>query len=68
LLIPGVGTQGGDVASAVRYGCDRDGEMAIVNASRSIIYASPGDDFAEAARKAAQQLRDTMNIYRDKYF
>ncbi len=68
LLIPGVGAQGGDVAAAVRYGCDDIGEMALINAGRSIMYASSGDDFADAARRAARELRDTMNVYREKYF
>jgi orotidine 5'-phosphate decarboxylase subfamily 2 len=68
LLIPGVGAQGGDVRSAVRYGCARDGLMAIINASRSIIYASSGEDFARSAREAALALRDEMNVYRRKYF
>jgi len=68
LLIPGVGAQGGDVRSAVRYGCTPDGLMAIINASRSIIYASRGEDFARAARDAAVSLRDEINAYRKLYF
>ena len=68
LLIPGVGAQGGDVRSAVRYGCASDGMMAIINASRSIIYASRGEDFARAAREAALALRDEMNVHRRRYF
>jgi len=57
LLIPGIGAQGGDLRSAVRFGCDARGEMAVINASRSILYASTGDDFAEAARREAESLR-----------
>ena len=68
LLIPGIGAQGGEVRSAVRYGCDKRGEMAIINASRSIIYASSGKDFAHAARGAALKLRDEMNESRVKFF
>jgi orotidine-5'-phosphate decarboxylase len=68
LLVPGVGAQGGDLRAAVRYGCDADGEMAIINASRSILYASPGADFAEAARRSAMTMRDEMNTYREQYF
>jgi len=68
LLIPGVGAQGGDVKLVVRYGCDTKGEMAIINASRSIIYASGGEGFAEAARAAASAMRDEMNSYRAKFF
>lgn len=68
ILIPGIGAQGGDLASAVRFGCDTKGEMAVINASRSVIYASPGRDFARAARAEALRLRDEINRYREKYF
>ena len=63
LLIPGIGAQGGDLASAVRYGVDDQGEKAIISSSRQIIYASKGKDFAEAARGAALKLRDEINSY-----
>jgi orotidine 5'-phosphate decarboxylase subfamily 2 len=68
LLIPGIGAQGGDLRAAVRYGCDRLGEMAIINASRSIIYASNDAGFPQAARAAALKLRDQINVHRDKFF
>lgn len=68
LLIPGVGAQGGDLQAAVRYGCDKNGEMAVINSSRGIIYASGGKDFAEAARTAAMKLRGEINAIRDRYF
>jgi len=61
LLIPGIGAQGGDLALTVRYGVDAQGEKAIINSSRQIIYASRGNDFAEAARAAASTLRDQIN-------
>ncbi len=61
LLIPGIGTQGGDLALTVRYGVDAQGEKAIINSSRQIIYASRGKDFAAAARQAALTLRDEIN-------
>ena len=61
LLIPGIGAQGGDLALTVRYGVDAQGEKAIINSSRQIIYASPGKDFAEAAQRAASTLRDQIN-------
>ena len=67
-LIPGIGAQGGDLRAAVRYGCDRDGYLAVINASRSILYASGDRDFATAARAAALTLRDTINRYRETYF
>jgi len=60
LLIPGVGSQAGDIEAVVRYGCSREGDLAVINASRSILYASSGDDFAKAARMEALRLRDAM--------
>ena len=63
LLIPGIGAQGGDLANAVRYGVDAQGQKAIISSSRQIIYASKGKDFAMAAREAALKLRDEINLY-----
>jgi len=63
LLIPGIGAQGGDLALAVRYGVDAQGEKAILNSSRQIIYASRGKDFAPAARRVASELRDQINHF-----
>jgi len=61
LLIPGIGAQGGDIALAVRYGVDAQGERAILNSSRQIIYASRERDFAQAARRAASSLKEQIN-------
>ncbi|MFQ6093395.1 MAG: orotidine-5'-phosphate decarboxylase [bacterium] len=66
ILIPGIGAQGGDVGRTVQFGTDGRGERAIINSSRSIIYASSGEDFAAAAREAAKQLRETINGWRGK--
>jgi orotidine-5'-phosphate decarboxylase len=63
-LVPGVGAQGGDVEKVVKNGCDAEGFGIAVNSSRGIIYASKGTDFAEAAAKAAAELRDSINSYR----
>ncbi|MBC7444220.1 MAG: orotidine-5'-phosphate decarboxylase [Polaromonas sp.] len=63
LLIPGVGAQGGDAAATVRAGWRRDAPI-VVNSSRAIIYASPGDDFAKAARRAALKARSLLNAAR----
>jgi orotidine-5'-phosphate decarboxylase len=64
LLIPGIGAQGGDLASAVGYGVDKQGRKAIISSSRQIIYASREKNFAEAARQAASSLREQINHYR----
>ncbi len=63
LLIPGVGAQGGDLASAVNYGVDARGEKAIINVSRQVLYASREEDFARAARAAAEKLRKEINFH-----
>ncbi len=63
-LVPGLGAQGGDVEATVRNGLNSKGQGIIVNSSRGIIYASNGDDFADAARQAAIDLRDQVNQYR----
>ena len=63
-LIPGVGTQGGDLESAVRNGQLASGGGLLVNASRGVIYASGGPDFDGAARSAAEALRAEINRFR----
>ncbi len=68
ILIPGVGKQGGYLRSAVRYGCTKNGNLAIINASRSIIYAARGKDFANAARREAQRLHNEMKRYQEEFF
>jgi orotidine-5'-phosphate decarboxylase len=64
LLIPGIGAQGGDLKRAVQYGCDSEGLLAIINAGRNVIYASSGEDFTEAARKAAMTMKEQINQWR----
>ena len=64
LLIPGVGTQGGELELVVRYGVNAAGEGAIINSSRQVLYASRGKDFAQAARRVALALREQINRYR----
>jgi orotidine-5'-phosphate decarboxylase len=59
LLIPGVGTQGGDAKATVKAGLTSTGPI-IVNASRAVLYASQGADFAQAARLAALSLRHEL--------
>lgn len=64
LLLPGIGAQGGDVVQAVRLGRTPAGRGLLVSSSRAILYASSGEDFAEAAREAARTLRETINRQR----
>jgi orotidine-5'-phosphate decarboxylase len=63
-LVPGVGAQGGDVDQAVRSGQTADGTGLIISSSRSILYASSGEGFADAARKATMTLREQINLSR----
>ena len=68
LLVPGIGAQGGDIEATVRAGRTNKGQGAgcglVINSSRAILYAGKGGDFASAARRVAQETRDTINRYR----
>ena len=59
LLVPGVGAQGGSLQEVARYGMIKDIGL-IVNASRSIIFASSGEDFAEKAREESMKMQKEM--------
>lgn len=63
-LVPGVGAQGGDVEAVVTQARTADGTGLVVSSSRAILYASQGDDYAEAAAAAARDLRDSINRWR----
>ena len=63
-LMPGVGAQGGDVATAIRAGLDERGGGVLPSASRSVIFASSGADYERAAADAARSLRDAANAAR----
>jgi len=65
LLVPGVGAQGGSLADVCQYGMNKDCGL-IVNASRSIIYASNQRDFADAARAEALKLQQEMQVELEK--
>ena len=60
-LMPGVGAQGGDIATALRAGFDARGGGVLPSASRSVLYASAGGDFERAAADAARSFRDLAN-------
>lgn len=60
LLIPGVGTQGGDALGAVTLGCYEKGKGVVLNTSRAVLYASPETDFAEKARVALEALTKSI--------
>ena len=60
LLVPGYGAQGG-TATDVVGAFDARGLGAVVNASRSLFYPTPGDDVAHAARAAALAMRNDLD-------
>jgi len=59
LLVPGVGTQGGDLEAAVVAGLWADGLGLIINVSRSVIYAPD-------PRTAARIFRDRVKVARNE--
>jgi orotidine-5'-phosphate decarboxylase len=64
ILLPGVGAQAGDLEQSVQAGITADGGGAIVNASRTILYASSGSSWQIAARAEAERLRAAINAAR----
>jgi orotidine-5'-phosphate decarboxylase len=65
ILIPGVGAQGGDLEKAVQNGTSGFRKPALINVSRSVLYASSGDDFDRAARAVVEKLNGEINGLRD---
>ena len=61
LLVPGVGAQGGDLASVAKYGLNSDCGL-IVNSSRGIIYAGNGRDFAAKSKEVAKSIQNEMAL------
>ncbi|QWE16862.1 orotidine-5'-phosphate decarboxylase [Polynucleobacter sp. AP-Nino-20-G2] len=68
LLIPGIGAQGGDIDATVKAGSipNKPGTGMMINSSRAILYASSGNDFAEAARAVAIATRDALRTAASK--
>jgi orotidine-5'-phosphate decarboxylase len=62
LLVPGVGFQGGSLAETSKYGMNKDCGL-LINASRAIIYAGSGENFADEAKAIAQQYQTEMQQY-----
>lgn len=60
ILIPGIGKQGGDLEKTVSAGKDSNGQGMIINSSSGIIFASNGEDFAEAARLETEKLHSEI--------
>jgi len=65
LLVPGIGAQGGSLEEVSRAGMNKECGL-LVNSSRQIIYASVGEDFAEAAEQEAKKVQLEMKKYLNK--
>ncbi len=65
LLIPGIGAQGGDLAATMVAGQTANGTGVMINSSRAIIYASAGEDFAQAATQVARDTQQAINALRN---
>ncbi len=62
ILLPGVGAQAGSLRASVEAGVDRKGRNLLVSSSRGVLYASSDPvRYADAARNAAERLRDDIN-------
>jgi len=66
LLVPGVGAQGGSLEDAAKNGMNKSCGL-LVNASRSIIYASSDVDFAHRAKDEAEKMQQEMSALLNKY-
>ena len=60
LLVPGVGAQGGSLAEVYHQGKNASCGL-LVNASRSIIFAGNGKDFADRAKVEAKTIQREMS-------
>jgi len=66
LLVPGVGAQGGSLEDVSRFGLNSDAGL-LVNASRSILYASSDEQFAQSAKAEAKRMQQEMNGYLQEF-
>jgi orotidine-5'-phosphate decarboxylase len=65
-LIPGIGAQGGDLDHALSAALDAQRAGVLINVSRSVLYASNGVDYAQAARAEACRTNDAINAIRTR--
>ncbi|MDD5427172.1 MAG: orotidine-5'-phosphate decarboxylase [candidate division Zixibacteria bacterium] len=66
LLIPGVGAQGGALEKAVLSGTDNFKKTAVINVSRSVLFASSDNDFAEKSRQELEKLNSVVGSLRNE--
>lgn len=63
-LVPGVGTQEGDLKNTLKLGLTKEKSGLIIHVARAIIYAGNGRDFAKKAQEKAEEIKDKINNYR----
>jgi len=66
ILIPGIGSQGGDLEASVRSGVTARGTRALINVGRSVLYAGRGESFASDARREALAVHTAINSIRTR--
>jgi len=64
-LVPGIGTQGGDIKEIVTAGQTQKGTGLIISSSRAVIYAAQDEQFAFAARESAKNFKEQINLHRN---
>jgi len=62
LLVPGVGAQGGSLEEVSEQGMNHQCGL-LINASRSIIFADPSEQFAAKAAAQAREMQQEMKQY-----
>jgi orotidine-5'-phosphate decarboxylase len=62
ILVPGVGSQGGDLEKVLEYGTDEKGWGVLINVSRGIMFAflKEGGEYLDEARKSALRYYDSI--------
>jgi orotidine-5'-phosphate decarboxylase len=66
ILLPGIGAQGGSLEESLRSGLNWNGSGLLISASRSILYASSGSDYAQASASAAAELVEQIRAVRQR--
>ena len=63
ILVPGVGTQGGDLDAVLKAGLTSNNDGLIINASSSVTFASNGPDYVEAALAEVKRINTAIRNF-----
>ena len=66
ILIPGIGTQEGNLEKSIDWGTDSEGKNAVINVSRAVIFASSSAQFDKEAGKRCEELKETVSLHNTK--